>query len=352
MPNRIIYTRHPMSGTLRRRTGEALPAHPGDADGKFSLAIYPDTQTEVQHHGLFVKQQFIDRSDWVVANREALDIRGVLHVGDVINWDTAPYREVWDPNDDHRQFEGAVRGLQPLRNAGIPTSLNIGNHDTMATGPTGGSARTGYETIPPGITLKMLNRMTDGFNYYLRHSEDIPTWQPFEPNKVDNGYWTFDAAGAKWLVVNLELWPRVAVTNWAKDVISSNTDRNVVIHTHNMFTGSGSGINIDSGGQVSTSWQYGDSSPQRIWNELVEPYANVKFVACGHTGTQGARVFTTGNGSRVVGLLGNNVSGEYNPVRILEIDVSNNTASTWNYATNGNQTNDMTNLTNLNFITS
>lgn len=352
MPNQIIHTRHPIDSTLVRRTGGGLgPAHPGDADGKFAFAIYPDTQTEVQSVGLFVKQQFIDRSNWVVANRDTLDIRAVLHVGDVVNWDTAPYREVWNPNDDHHQYVGAVRGLQPLRDANMPTSLSIGNHDSMATGPIGGSARPTYETIPAGVTVKMLQRMTDAFNYYLRHSEDIPTWQPFDPAKVDNGYWTLEAAGADWLVLNVELWPRAAVITWAKGIIEAHPTRNVIIHTHNMFTGSGSTISIDGAGNDSTSWSYGDSSPQRTWNQLVEPYPNVKFVACGHTGTQGARMFTTGLGYKVVGVLGNNVSGTYNPVRILEIDVANNSATTWNYATSDNQSRDLATFTGLGFIT-
>ncbi|MFT3903078.1 MAG: pilus assembly protein N-terminal domain-containing protein [Niabella sp.] len=321
-------------------TVKESPMDARDADGKFSLAIYPDTQTEVQSYGTYVKQQFIDRSSWVVTQRDALDIRGVLHVGDVVNWDDAPVRDPWT-TDDHFQYLGAVKGLKPLRDAKIPTSLSIGNHDNMATGGgNGGSARdTRY-------TYQYL-RMTESFNYYLDHAEDIPTWKAFEQGKVDNGYWIFEAAGAKWLVLNLELWPRTAVTNWAKGIIDANPDRNVIIQTHNMFNGS-CGI---AGGEDKERYSYGDNSPLRVWNELVEPYPNVKVVTSGHEGVQCAKVFTTKKGNKVIGTLQNNVNDDYkNPVRILEIDVRNGKATTWNYSTVGNQTRDKVELTGLNFI--
>ncbi|MFT3943391.1 MAG: metallophosphoesterase [Ancrocorticia sp.] len=311
---------------------------PRDADGKFSLAIYPDTQKEVY---AYINSLFVDRSNWVVSQKDALDIRGVLHIGDVVNWDDAPIRNPWT-TEDHPQYEYAVEGLNPLRAAGIPTSLSIGNHDTMATGGgNGGAARD------PRYTYAY-QRMTDSFNYYLDDAERIPTWKAFENGKVDNGYWTFEAAGARWLVLNLELWPRASVVNWAKGVIASNGDKNVVIQTHNVFNGS---CNIDSAGQDVGQWQYGDSSPQRVWNQLVEPYSNVKVVTSGHTGYQCAKVFTTSAGNKVIGTLQNNANGkEHNPVRILEIDVNNGRATTWNHATRNNFTGDRVELAGLNFI--
>ena len=333
--------------TIAATVKEKTPTvDPKDADGKFALAIYPDTQTEMQLNGNHVKQQAIDRSKWVVGQRDALDIRAVLHIGDVVNWDTAPYKTVWDPKDDHHQYEGAVLMLQPLRDVKMPTSLSIGNHDTMATGPTGGSNRGSYEQLPPGIDTYQLQRMTDAFNYYLYDSKLIPTWKPFETGKVDNGYWTFEAAGAKWLVLNLELWPRTVVTNWAKGIIEANPDRNIIIQTHNMFNGN-CGI---AGGDTEKYGGYGDNSPRRVWNLLVEPYSNVKVVTSGHEGVQCAQVFDTKKGHKVIGTLQNNVNKDYNPVRILEIDVKNGKATTYNYATNGNQTKDKVELTGLIFI--
>ena len=318
---------------------ETIPPVDPDADGKFSLAIYPDTQTEVYAHNYSL---FVDRSEWIVSQRDALDIRGVLHIGDVVNWDDAPVREVWSPDDDHRQFVFAALGLQPLRDAGIPTSLSIGNHDTMATGgDNGGSARDTRYTYE-------YQRMTESFNYYLDDAELIPTWKAFEDEKVDNGYWTFEAAGVKWLALNIELWPHTAVTNWAKGVIEANPDRNVIIQSHNIFNGS---CNIDGAGQDRERWQYGDNSPQRLWNQLVEPYTNVKIVTSGHTGNECANVFTTANGNKIIGTLQNNANGrDYNPVRILEINVNDGTAVTYHYATRDNSTKGHKELTGLTFI--
>lgn len=327
------------SATIAVKVEEKTPTvDPRDADGKFSFAIYPDTQTEVFAHN---NSLFVDRSKWVVSQKDVLDIRGVLHIGDVVNWDDAPIRNPWT-TVDHPQYEFAVLGLKPLREAGIPTSLSIGNHDTMATGGgNGGSARDHCCTYE-------YQRMTESFNYYLDDAERIPTWKAFEEGKVDNGYWTFEAAEAKWLVINLELWPRTSVVEWAKGIIDANGDRNVIIQTHNLFNGS---CTIDGAGQDKERWQYGDNSPQRVWNQLVEPYPNVKVVTSGHTGSQCAKVFTTSKGNNVVGTLQNNANGkDYNPVRILELDVKNGKATTWNYATRNNSTLNKVELTGLNFI--
>lgn len=111
-----------------------------DTDGKFSLAIYPDTQNEVMNSS---DKRLSNRNTYVAGQKTARDIRYVLHVGDVVNWDTAT-----DANPtDHRQYDNASREMKTLESAGIPWAAAIGNHDTYAVGPTGGSARPG--STPP-----------------------------------------------------------------------------------------------------------------------------------------------------------------------------------------------------------
>lgn len=295
------------------------PVAPADADGKFAMAIYPDTQTEVYADAY---TRLLKRSQWVADNAKALDIRGVMHTGDVVNWDDAmdPYN--WT-TANHPQYEFAVKGLQPIIDSGLPLSMSIGNHDTMATGGgNGGSARDTRKTYE-------YQRITQSFNYYLDQAEKIPGWTAFEAGKVDNGYYTMEAAGAKWLILNMELWPRETALQWAKGVIASHPNYNVMIQSHNIFNGS---CSIDGAGTDAQKWQYGDASPQRLWNQLVEPFSNVKVVTSGHTGVQCAQLFTTKAGNKVVGTLQNDANATDNWVRLLEIDVANGTAKTWEYS--------------------
>ena len=85
---------------------------------KFTLAIVPDSQQEVLKEG---DDRLQKRMEWVVANREALNIKMVLHVGDLMNWDTP----------DHIQYERASAAMAVLDDAGPPYIVALGNHDTL-----------------------------------------------------------------------------------------------------------------------------------------------------------------------------------------------------------------------------
>ncbi|HEY5822506.1 MAG TPA: metallophosphoesterase [Propionibacteriaceae bacterium] len=268
-------------------------------DPKFSLAVYPDTQQEVG-----TDRRFVNRANWLVANRSKLDLRYVTHTGDVVNWDTP----------DHAQYEVARKALKPLDEAQIPYSLSIGNHDSQATG-VGGGARDAKRT-------RALFRDTTVFNAYL-DNQDVDLEGAYEPGKVDNAYHVFTAGGVGWLVLNLELWPRPGAVNWAQEVVASHPKHNVVIVTHSYLT---------SKGAISGRSEYGDTSPKLLSDQLVKKYANVRMVLSGHTGTAAHRVDTGVHGNKIDSFLLAMHSNTTNPMRLIEIDTRANTVKSWVYA--------------------
>jgi hypothetical protein len=278
---------------------------PADADGKFSLAVIPDTQQEVGKDS-----RFINRTQWLVANRDNLDLRHVVHTGDVVNWDTPT----------HDQYEVAAKAMRVLDDAKLPSTLTIGNHDTAAVG-VGGSAADPKNT-------RTLVRNTTTFNSYFNVSRH-PGIVTFEDGKIDNSYQTFDAAGEKFLVLSLELWPRVEAVNWAKDVVASHPDYNVVVSTHAYLNGDAS---------ISTSSEYGSTSGKYLYDNLISQYPNIKVVLSGHVGEAGSRVDTGVNGNKIVSLLGTFHSNTTNPVRTLEFDVKNDTLTTKFFGPSNNTT--------------
>jgi len=163
--------------------------------------------------------------------KNSLDLRFVIHTGDVVNW----------PAYDPAQLPIASEAMAVLDNAGIPSQLSIGNHDTAA-------------------------------------------------------------------------------VNWAKGVVESHPDYNVIIHTHSYLTSTG-GIYQSNGG-------YGSNSPQYVYDNLVKLYPNIKFVFCGHTGIAAKREDIGVHGNKIVSINGTFHSNTNNPVQLLEIDVNNGTAST------------------------
>lgn len=274
-------------------------------DPTFSIAVIPDTQQEVIPDG-GPAGRFTNRARWLANHASALDLRYITHTGDVVNWDT----------DDHAQYASTVPGVRVLDASGVPWSFSIGNHDTMATGP-GGSAR-------PGGNATVDQRVTTTFNSYfgVRHAADLAG--TYQPGRIDNSFSTFPAGGKDWLVLNLELWPRTGVVDWAAGVIAAHPRYDVVIVTDALLNAD-STIEQDNGG-------YGANSPQYVVDRLVDPYPNVRFVFSGHTGDFGYLQHRDAAGKPVEMIMTTYHSGSTNPVRLVDIDTAHDTYETHVYA--------------------
>ena len=290
-------------------TEKASAATDQDADGKFSIAIIPDTQQETVIQNMISKKIFKNRTQWLADNKNELDLRYVVHTGDVVNWDTA----------DHAQFAIASEAMKVLDDANIDNSLALGNHDTAAVGP-GGSA------IDPPNT-KTLVRKTITFNTYFPVSR-YPGMVTYEADKVDNAYRTFNASGVKWLVLTLELWPRTEVVSWADQVVSSHMDYNVIVATHSYMNGDSS---------IYQKSDYGSNSPKYLFDNLIKLYPNIKMVFSGHVGISSSRVDTGVNGNKIVSILGCFHDNNENPVQIVEIDVNKGTLYSYFFASSNNK---------------
>ncbi|MHA3704949.1 hypothetical protein ACXR2U_22485 [Jatrophihabitans sp. YIM 134969] len=268
-------------------------------DGRFVFAVLPDTQQEV------LKQEnvarFTQRIQWLTDHATPLDLRYVTHSGDVVGWDTS----------DHVQYQRTRAGVDLLDASGIPWSFSIGNHDTFAVGP-GGGAR-------PGGNASVDVRVTTTFNafYGVGHADALRG--TFEPGKIDNSFSTFRAEGTRWLVLNLELWPRTEAVRWAQQVVASHPRHNVVVVTHAMLNADGTVQENDGG--------YGATSPRYLLDNLALRYANVRFVFSGHAGTF-AKLDLTGVHGNPVSLVQTTYhSLTDNPVRLVTVDTRANTYS-------------------------
>ena len=235
-------------------TASPRPTATPGTDTKFSLAVIPDTQNEVLTAG---DSRMLNRSRWLASNKAALDLRYALQIGDLVNWgNVAP-----------SQFTKASEEMKPLE-AAVPWAGAIGNHDTAAV-CVGGSAC-------PGADASVSVRDTTAYNRAFPVSRFRNVEGTYESNKIDNAYATFNAGGVDWLVLTLELWPRTGAVNWAKEVVRTHPEHNVIIVTHAYLEANGS-ISTSNGG-------YGATSPQYLYDNLVKLYPNVKMVVSGHTG--------------------------------------------------------------------
>lgn len=279
---------------------------PVSTKGQFTIAVIPDTQQEVLATS---NDRFAGRSKWLVANKDKLNLKYAVHTGDVANWgQIAP-----------AQYVIADKAMNILSDNGIPFTITPGNHDTGAVGVGGGAAnpKTTQQTV----------RDTSEFNKAFPASEHTSGGASFDGTS-DNSYQTFAAGGEKFLVVSLELWPRQNVVDWAKTVVASHPDYNVIISTHSY-------LNADS--SIDQSAGYGATSGQSLYNQLISQYPNIKIVLSGHVGEAGYREDTGVNGNKIVSYLGTFHSSS-NPVRLLNVDTATDTLTMTAYAPQDGQT--------------
>lgn len=291
---------------------------PATDDPNFTFAVLPDTQKET----LSSDGRFAQRTKWLADNKSSLDLRWALHSGDVVNWG-------WLVPSEYSVATSAMANLEAAK---IPYSLAVGNHDTRAVGWNGIPGSTGYGgaaymnnpecPVRLGASLcdsTKLVRHTQEFNAAFNINRYGTPTTAFEPGKVDNVYQTYTAGGVKWLVLTLELWPRTSVVGWAKNVVQSHPDHNVIVVTHAYLNGDGS-ISGSNGG-------YGATSPQYLYDNLIKVYPNIRMVFSGHVGVAATRTDVGVNGNTVYSFL-QTFHSDTNPVRLITVDTQAATIST------------------------
>lgn len=275
---------------------------------KFTLAIYPDTQSEVGGN----TKMFFDRFDWIVAKKDSLNIPMVIGVGDLVNF------------DNYNHWEVASRGYELFDYHKIPYSIVLGNHDTEAVGVYTGSAA-------PGNTNQNLRR-TGKFNSYFPRHRFANMRGVYEPGKSDNAYYTFKVGDTNWLVIGLEFCPRLGVINWASDLCKEFFDYNVIFTTHYYLTPRGEIAESNAG--------YGDFAPWMIFSRAIKNNPNVKLVLSGHVSSTAWRVDDIAEGNKVYSILQNyqndDQGGGY--IRLLTIDVDKGTIDARMYSPYYNKT--------------
>ena len=218
----------------------------------FTLVVLPDTQyysDEDANQG-GDPQYFHDQTQWVRDNREAYNIVGVIHNGDIVNHGSAP--EEWViANAAMARLEVPEADLPE----GMPYGVCVGNHDqdTIA---------TDGETT--NFNLHFGTDRFAGRSYYGGHYAD----------DNDENWVTFEAGGMQFVVVNLQfdLTPDPAVLQWARSVFEAHPDAFGILNTHFLL---GSGGNFGEQGQA-------------IYDALRD-VDNVHLMTCGHVSAEARR---------------------------------------------------------------
>jgi len=122
------------------------------------------------------------------------------------------------------------------------------------------------------------------------------------------------------LVLSLEFCARVGAVRWASKIVAEHSNHNVIILTH---------YHLNPSGDISERADYGELSPQEIYDILIKKYPNILLVLSGHTGSSTWRNDKGDHGNRIYQILqdyqGENSGDGY--IRLLEINPERKTIS-------------------------
>jgi len=186
-----------------RKTPPALPGP------DFTLVTLPDTQFYAENYGGQRAATFAAQTQWIVANRDALNIAFVSHMGDIVNNSNNP--QEW------RVAAAALKTLEdPVttgRTFGIPWGVAPGNHD----GDLLGDAFNQY----------FGTERFKGRDYYGGH----------HGTNNNNNYQLFSASGLDFIILHLqfdagELAGYQAVLTWADGLLKAYPSRRAIVTSH------------------------------------------------------------------------------------------------------------------------
>lgn len=246
------------------------------------LVFIPDTQSYVRYR----EEVMEDQVAWIVANAGTANIRFAGHVGDLVQ-DHEDVTSQWDFVQEQMGLIGAV----------IPYSIVPGNHDYVE-GTRDSTMMNSYFPL-------------SGF-------QSMSTFGGAFDTKCDNTWHIVDVHGEDWLIVSLEMGPRTSVVDWADGIIAANSEKPVIVVTHaylkGQTPGTGNLLTHSDNHAASNGYGLGNGPPDvndgdDLWDALIYPNNNIRFVFCGHDGTEdigsALRITQHSDGSSVYQILSN-----------------------------------------------
>jgi hypothetical protein len=213
---------------------------------------------------------FMAQTTWIADNIDSLNIKFVLHLGDI--------------TENNREAEWQVaRQAFSVLDGKIPYVLAVGNHDLG----TDGSA----------------DRRTSLFSKYFPGTDygaqaEVGGVYDKEPDNMDNIFFLFDVYDKKWLVLSLEFGPRDDVIRWANQVVGGYPGRSVIVITHAYLKNDGTRYNRTFTYGVADS-AAGINIGEDMWQKFVSRHQNIELVLSGHTCTSAHRTDQGINGNNI-----------------------------------------------------
>ncbi|MBK8465704.1 MAG: DNRLRE domain-containing protein [Chloracidobacterium sp.] len=276
------------------------PVTPPSTGEDFTIIAMPDTQHYVDNGGANAAN-FYAQTQWIVANKDALNIRFVTGLGDISENGNTFDSEWQIANTAYTTIEDPVTTNLV---DGIPYGLAVGNHDQSPNGGGDTASTTKYNQY-------FGTSRFSGRGYYGgQHGTNN-----------DNHYELFSGGGMDFIIIHLEYdtTPLPEVLTWADGLLQTYSDRRAIVTTHWMV-GMGHPAPFSAQGAA-------------IYNELKDR-PNLFMQLGGHVHAEGRRQDTF-QGRTVWSLLSDyqaRPNGGNGLLRIMTFSPANNTISVKTYS--------------------
>jgi len=262
----------------------------------FTIIVLPDTQ----HFSYKYPELFTNQTQWIVDNKDELNIVFVTHVGDIV----AHYSR-----DPPTEWDRANTSMSIL-DGKVPYGMCPGNHD-------------GAHETPYGITNNFAAYFPftryESESWYGGHVHQVDGYYESD-NRNNANYQLFSAGGDDYIIIHLQYCPWPEHRAWANNILQTYSDRKAIITTHGYIEGK---YRTDAAGDLLMHHAAGepinDGNGEDIWNDIVVPNENVFMVLCGHTADEYLRIDHVGDRT-VYGILqdyADRIWGDQNFLRIM-----------------------------------
>lgn len=194
----------------------------------FTLGVLPDTQA----YSKSLPEIFPKMNQWLVANREALNLKYVFHLGDIVNNLDQPY-----------QWRTASQAMHLFDAASVPYGVVAGNHDV------------GY-----GIDYQTYSR------YFGEKRFKSRPWYSGSYKDNRGHYDLIDAGGKKFIMIGMGWGIGREEVAWLNQILKQYKDRTAILCVHEYLNG---------GAQRSIEGNL-------VFEKVVRTNANVRMVLGGH----------------------------------------------------------------------
>lgn len=257
-----------------RRAAAPFPVTVDAAKDEFCLIVVPDTQRYAAYFPEVFRRQF----QWIRDQVEPLQIKFVMHVGDIVEENADAEWKVAE------EAFGLIDGVVPY--LAVP-----GNHDYTRAG------------LQAGVRdSSRYNALFSPWRFAGR-----PWYGGHKGITSDNSFAYFTAGGQDYMVLGLEYGPTDETLEWADQLVSNHEDRHkviVVTHCYMYFDDTRVGPGDQwSPRQTNQGWNDGEG----IWDKFIAKRENVAMVVSGHikaAGT-GRLISQTKSGAPVLQMLSN-----------------------------------------------